>query len=148
VQDPKNGSFHKLLNEMGELVDAELARRGHPPIMKVERILTTSKPQKFAAIDAGLITPVGEKHLDMLISELVTDVKGQTDALLLGMADQDSYSRLSVFNPIHCRNKALSGLFNAYHEDPLVRKGGILSLPIRSNRSSACSTILRCPARP
>jgi hypothetical protein len=69
VQDPKNGSFHKLLNEMGELVDAELARRGHPPIMKVERILTTIKPQKFAAIDAGLITPVREKHLDMLISE-------------------------------------------------------------------------------
>ncbi len=41
------------------------------------------------------------------------------------MADGDSYSRLSVFNPIHCRNKALSALFNAYHENPLVRKGGI-----------------------
>ena len=125
VQDPKNSSFHKLLNEMGELVDAELARRGHPPIMKIEGILTTSKPQKFAAIDAGLITPVREMHLDMLLSELVTDVKGQTDVLLIGMADGDSYSRLSVFNPIHCRNKALSGLFNAYHENPLVRKGGI-----------------------
>jgi hypothetical protein len=125
VQDPKNSSFHKLLNEMGELVDAELARRGHPPIMKIEGILTTSKPQKFAAIDAGLITPVREMHLDMLVSELVTDVKGQTDVLLIGMADGDSYSRLSVFNPIHCRNKALSGLFNAYHENPLVRKGGI-----------------------
>ncbi|MGH7915057.1 MAG: lactate racemase domain-containing protein [Candidatus Binataceae bacterium] len=41
----------------------------------------------------------------------VTDVKGQTDVLLIGMADGDSYSRLysrlSVFNPIHCRNKAL-----------------------------------------
>ncbi len=35
VQDPKNSSFHKLLNEMGELVDAELARRGRPPIMKI-----------------------------------------------------------------------------------------------------------------
>jgi len=125
VQDPKNSSFHKLLNEMGELVDTELARRGHPPIMKIEGILTTSKPQKFAAIDAGLITPVREMHLDMLLSELVTDVKGQTDVLLIGMADGDSYSRLSVFNPIHCRNKALSGLFNAYHENPLVRKGGI-----------------------
>ncbi len=44
--------------------------------MKIEGIVTTSKPQKFAAIDAGLITPVREKHLDMLISELVTDVKG------------------------------------------------------------------------
>ncbi len=125
VQDPKNSAFHKLLNEMGELVEAELARRGHPPIMKIEGILTTSKPQKFAAIDAGLITPVREMHLDMLVSELVTDVKGQTDVLLIGMADGDSYSRLSVFNPIHCRNKALSGLFNAYHENPLVRKGGI-----------------------
>lgn len=125
VQDPKNSSFHKLLNEMGQLVDAELARRGHPPIMKIEGIVTTSKPQKFAAIDAGLITPVREKHLEMLLSELVTDVKGQTDVLLLGMPDGDSYSRLSVFNPIHCRNKALSALFNAYHENPLVRKDGI-----------------------
>jgi len=125
VQDPKNSSFHKLLNEMGELVDAELARRGHPPIMKIEGILTTGKPQKFAAIDAGLITPVREMHLDMLISQMVTDVKGQTDVLLIGMPDGDSYSRLSVFNPIHCRNKALSALFNAYHENPLVRKGGI-----------------------
>lgn len=125
VQDPKNSSFHKLLNEMGELIDGELARRGHPPIMKIEGILTTSKPQKFAAIDAGLIRPVREMHLDMLISELVTDVEGQTDVLLMGMGDGDSYSRLSVFNPIHCRNKALSGLFNAYHDNPLVRKGGI-----------------------
>jgi hypothetical protein len=125
VQDPKNSSFHKLLNEMGELVDAELARRGRPPIMKIEGILTTSKPQKFAAIDAGLITPVREMHLDMLISQMVTDVKGQTDVLLIGMPDGDSYSRLSVFNPIHCRNKALSGMFNAYHDNPLVRKGGI-----------------------
>jgi lactate racemase len=125
VQDPKNSSFHKLLNEMGTLVDAELARRSHPPIMKIEGVLTTSKPQKFAAIDAGLITPVREMHLDMLVSELVTDVEGQTDVLLVGMSDGDGYSRLSVFNPIHCRNKALSALFNAYHDNPLVRKGGI-----------------------
>jgi hypothetical protein len=126
VHDPKKSSFHKLLNEMGELVDAELARRGHPPILKIEGVLTTSTPQKFAAIDAGLITPVREMHLDMLLSELVTDVEGQTDVLLMGMPDGDGYSRLSVFNPIHCRNKALSGLFNAYHENPLVRKDGIL----------------------
>ena len=125
VQDPKNSSFHKLLNEMGALVDSELARRGHPPIMKIEGVLTTSKPQKFAAIDAGLITPVREMHLDMLISELVTDVEGQSEVLLMGITDGDGYSRLSVFNPIHCRNKALSGLFNAYHENPLVKKGGI-----------------------
>ncbi len=126
VHDPKNSSFHKLLNEMGALVDAELSQRGRPPIMKIEGVLTTSTPQKFAAIDAGLITPVREMHLDMLHSQLVTDVEGQTDVLLLGMADGDGYSRLSVFNPIHCRNKALSGLFNAYHENPLVRDGGIL----------------------
>ena len=125
VQDPKNSSFHKLLNEMGEIVDAELARRAHPPIMKIEGILSTGRPQKYAAIDAGLIRPVREMHLDMLVSELVTDVKGQTDVLLIGMTDGDSYSRLSVFNPIHCRNKALSGLFNAYHDNPMVRKGGI-----------------------
>ena len=122
VQDPKNSSFHKLLNEMGTLVEAELARRGHPPVMKIEGVLTTSTPQQFAAIDAGLITPVREMHIDMLLSQLVTDVEGQTDVLLMGMADGDGYSRLSVFNPIHCRNKALSGLFNAYHENPLVRK--------------------------
>jgi len=111
---------------MGTLVEAELERRGHSPIMKIEGVLTTSTPQKFAAIDAGLITPVREMHIDMLLSQLVTDVEGQTDVLLLGMADGDGYSRLSVFNPIHCRNKALSGLFNAYHENSLVRKGGIL----------------------
>ena len=50
--------------------------------MKIEGILTTSKPQKFAAIDAGLITSVREMHLDMLVSELVTDVAGQTDVLV------------------------------------------------------------------
>jgi hypothetical protein len=126
VQDPKNSSFHKLLNEMGTLIDAELERRGRPPIMKIEGILTTSKPRKYAAIDAGLITPVREMHLDLLISQLVTDVAGQTDVLLVGMTDGDGYSRLSIFNPIHCRNKALSRLFNAYHENPLVRKDGIL----------------------
>jgi hypothetical protein len=43
----------------------------------------------------------------------------------MGMTDGDSYSRLSVFNPIHCRNKALSGLFNAYRESSLVRRSGI-----------------------
>src|SRR5438270_4508347 len=50
VHDPKNSSFHKLLNEMGAVIDAELAARGHPPVMKVEGVLTTGKPQKFAAI--------------------------------------------------------------------------------------------------
>jgi hypothetical protein len=126
VQDPKNSSFHKLLNEMGALIDAELERRGHPPILKIQGILSTDTPQRFAAIDAGLITPVREMHLDLQISQMVTDVEGQTDVLLLGMPDGDGYSRLSVFNPIHCRNKALSGLFNAYHDNPLVRQGGIL----------------------
>jgi hypothetical protein len=126
VQDPKNSAFHKLLNEMGTVVDAELERRGHPPIFKIEAVLTTATPQKFAAIDAGLITPVRDMHLNMLLSQLVTDVDGQTDVLLVGMPDGDGYSRLSVFNPVHCRNRALSGLFNAYHEAPLVRQGGIL----------------------
>ena len=126
VHDPRKSAFHKLLNEMGQLVDAELSRRGRPPIMKVEGVLTTGRPQRFAAIDAGLIVPVREMHLDMMISQHVMDVKGQTDVLLLGMADGDSYSRLSVFNPIHCRNKALSALFNSYHDNPLVRRGGIL----------------------
>lgn len=126
VQDPKNSSFHKLLNEMGALVDDELERRGHPPILKIEGVLTTDTPQKYAAIDAGLITPVREMHLELLLEQLVTDVDGQTDVLLIGMPDGDGYSRLSVFNPIHCRNRALSGLFNAYHEHPLVRNGGIL----------------------
>lgn len=126
VQDPKNSSFHKLMNEMGAVVDAELERLGRPPIMKIEGVLSTDTPQKYAAIDAGLITPVREMHLDLLISQLVTDVEGQTDILLIGMPDGDGYSRLSVFNPIHCRNRALSGLFNAYHENPLVRKDGIL----------------------
>ncbi len=126
VHDPKNSSFHKLLNEMGTLIDAELARRGRPPVLKVEGVLTTDTPQKFAAIDAGLITPVREMHLDLMVSQLVTDVEGQTDVLLVGMADGDGYSRLSVFNPIHCRNRAFSGLFGAYHDNPLVRKGGIL----------------------
>lgn len=126
VQDPRNSSFHKLLNEMGTLVDAELAHRGRPPIFKIEGILTTETPQKFAAIDAGLITPVRELHLELLVSQLVTDVEGQTDVLLVGMPDGDGYSRLSVFNPIHCRNRALSALFGAFHEHPLVRRGGIL----------------------
>lgn len=126
VQDPKNSSFHKLLNEMGATIDAELARRGRPPVFKIEGVLTTATPQKFAAIDAGLITPVREMHLDLMASQWVTDVQGQTDVLLVGMADGDGYSRLSVFNPIHCRNRALSGLFGAYHDHPLVRKGGIL----------------------
>lgn len=126
VQDPRNSSFHKLLNEMGTLVDDELARRARPPVLKVEGVLTTDTPQKLAAIDAGRITPVREMHLDLLISQLVVDVEGQTDVLLLGMPDGDGYSRLSVFNPIHCRNRALSGLFGAYHERPLVRRGGVL----------------------
>lgn len=126
VQDPRNSSFHKLMNEMGAVVDAELERRGRPPIMKVEGILTTDIPQKYAAIAAGLITPVREMHIDLSISQLVTEVEGQTDVLLIGMPDGDGYSRLSVFNPIHCRNRALSGLFNAYHENPLVRQDGIL----------------------
>jgi hypothetical protein len=126
VQDPKNSAFHKLLNEMGALVDAELGRRGRPPVLKVEGVLAAGTPQRLAAIDAGLITPVRERHLDLMLSQLVVDVEGQSDVLLVGMPDGDGYSRLSVFNPIHCRNRALSGLFGAYHEAPLVRRGGIL----------------------
>jgi len=125
VNDPKNSSFHKLLNEMGRLIDGELSRRGHPPILKIEAVMTSETPSRIAAIDAGLITPVREMHIDMLLKQMVVDVEGQTDVVVFGMTDGDGYSRLSTFNPIHARNKALAGMFGTFQEKPLVREGGI-----------------------
>jgi hypothetical protein len=46
-------------------------------VLKVNGVLTTDTPQKPATIDAGLVTPVRERHLDLLVSQLVTDVEGQ-----------------------------------------------------------------------
>ena len=124
VMDAKRSSFQKLLWEMGDLVEAELAR-DNKRLFTIESVLNTAHPQEVVAVCAGHIPSVHEKTLDTLYEQQVVKVSEQADVGVFGIPDQSYYANLSLINPILVRNQALSYSFGLYQKQPLIREGGI-----------------------
>ncbi|HEX78188.1 MAG TPA: DUF2088 domain-containing protein [Dehalococcoidia bacterium] len=125
VMDYRRSSFQKIIWEMGDVVAAELAKKGRR-IFTIESVPTNRIPAETAAVFAGNIPDVHEKTIEMLQRQLVIEVRGQVDVAIFGLSPHmDPYSKLSFMNPILVRNTALSYAFGLYQGKPLIREGGI-----------------------
>ncbi|UCC90749.1 MAG: DUF2088 domain-containing protein, partial [Dehalococcoidia bacterium] len=126
VLDPKRSAFPKLLNEMGAVIESELAKKGRR-VLVVEGTMNNKAPQELAQVVAGHPPEAHEKGLEIMDRQLVVDVKGQSDVVVCGMDNKrDPYSKLSFINPILVRNLALSYTYGLFQNVPLVKPGGIL----------------------
>lgn len=124
--DPQRSAFPKLLNEMGKIVEDELAKKGRR-VLLVEGTMNNRVPQELVQVVAGHPPEAHAKGLQILDQQLVVGVKGQSDVVVYGLGNaRDPYSKLSIINPIQVRNLAMSYSYGLFQNVPLVRQGGIL----------------------
>jgi nickel-dependent lactate racemase len=126
--DPERSAFPKLLNEMGEVIEKELAKRGRR-YFQIEGAMNNAPLQEVAQVVAGHPPQIHEKTLEVLQHQHVVNVKDQTDVVVYGMGNQrDPYSKLSIINPILVRNLGMSYSFGLFQNKPLVKENGIIIL--------------------
>ncbi|UCF57006.1 MAG: DUF2088 domain-containing protein [Deltaproteobacteria bacterium] len=124
--DPKRSAFPKLLDEMGAVIEAALAKNGRR-VLVIEGTMNNAMPQELVQVVAGHPPEAHVKGLEIMDQQLVVDVKGQSDVVVYGMSnDRDPYSKLSIINPILVRNLALSYSYGLFQNVPLVKPGGII----------------------
>lgn len=124
TQDHERSSFHKLMREIGQVIEGALKPKG-TQILLVEGIVNSALPLDLCGIFAGTIEEAHRASLALLDRQFALPVTGQADVVLFGLPNNDYYSRYSVFNPILLRNLALSYAAGSYQGMPLVRQGGI-----------------------
>lgn len=132
VMDPHQGSFHKLLREIGEVIRTHMQAKGKH-LLQVEATLNSEGPwagstQGVSGVFAGTPEEAHAAALSRLEEQIVVPCQGQTDILLIGLPDQDPYSRFSVLNPILAAHLGLAYTYGLHQKRPLVRQGGILIL--------------------
>ena len=124
--DPKRSAFPRLLNEMGAVIENELAKKGRR-VLLIEGTMNNKVPQELVRVVAGHPPEAHEKGLEILDQQLVVDVKGQSDVVVYGLGNnRDPYSKFSIINPILVRNVAMSYSYGLFQNVPLVKPGGIL----------------------
>ena len=128
TMDPQRSAFPRLLNEMGEVIEKELAKKGRRFFI-IEGAMNNAFPQEIVQVVAGHPPQAHEKTLEALQRQHVMDVKGQSDVVIYGMGNnRDPYSKMSTINPILVRNLGLSYSFGLFQNIPLVKEGGIIIL--------------------
>ena len=124
--DPKRSAFPKLLDEMGAVIEKELAKKGRR-VLTVEGTMNNATPQELVQVVAGHPPEAHAKGLDILQQQQVVDVKGQSDVVVYGLGNnRDPYSKLSIINPILVRNLAMSYSYGLFQNVPVVKQGGII----------------------
>lgn len=128
TMDPKRSAFPKLLNEMGQVIEKELAKKGRRFLI-IEAAMNNASPQEVVQVIAGHPPEAHEKTLEILQQQHVVDVKGQSNVVIYGMGNnRDPYSKMSIINPILVRNLGMSYSFGLFQNIPLVKEGGIIIL--------------------
>jgi nickel-dependent lactate racemase len=128
TMDPERSAFPKLLNEMGAVIEKELARRGRR-YFQIEAAMNNEIPQAVVQVVAGHPPEAHEKTLQILQKQHVETVNGQSDVVVYGMGNsRDPYSKMSQINPILVRNLGMSYSFGLFQNRPLVREKGIIIL--------------------
>jgi len=128
TMDPQRSAFPRLLNEMGEVIEKELAKKGRRFFI-IEGAMNNAFPQEVVQVVAGHPPQAHERTLDVLQRQHVVNVKGQSDVVVYGMGNnRDPYSKMSTINPILVRNLGLSYSFGLFQNVPLVKEGGIIIL--------------------
>lgn len=123
--DPKRSAFPKLLNEMGAVIEKELAKKGRR-VLLIEAVVNNKPVPEVCHVVAGHPPEAHVSTLEVLQKQMVVDVKGQSDVAIYSMGDKrDTYSKFSISNPLLARNLAMSRSFGMFQNVPLVREGGI-----------------------
>ncbi|MFW6150032.1 MAG: lactate racemase domain-containing protein [Chloroflexota bacterium] len=126
TMDPERSAFPRLLNEIGAVIEAALARSGRR-VLIIEGMMNNRMPQELVGVAAGHPPEAHTRTLEVLQEQHVVDVKGQSDVVVHGLGDnRDPYAKLSFTNPILVRNLAMSYSFGLFQNIPLVRQGGIM----------------------
>jgi hypothetical protein len=124
--DPKRSAFPRLLDEMGAVIENELARKGRR-VFVIEGTTNNADPAELVQVVAGHPPEAHVKGLEILQQQQVVDVNGQSDVAVFGMSNQrDPYSKLSIINPILVRNLAMSYSYGLFQNVPLMKPGGIM----------------------
>lgn len=124
--DPERSAFPKLLNEMGAVIEKELAKKGRR-VLTIEGTMNNEMPQELVQVVAGHPAEAHVKSLEILQQQQVVDVKGQSDVVVYGLGNKrDPYSTMSTINPIQVRNLAMSYSYGLFQNVPLVKQGGIM----------------------
>jgi nickel-dependent lactate racemase len=128
TMDPERSAFPRLLNEMGEVIEKELSRRGRR-YFQIEGAMNNALPQEVVQVTAGHPVEAHKRTLEAMQSQHVETVMGQSDVVIYGMSNaRDPYSKLSSINPILVRNLGMSYSFGLFQNKPLVRENGIVIL--------------------
>ena len=132
--DPKRSAFPKLLNEMGAIIEAKLAKKGRR-VLLIEGTMNNAIPQELVQVVAGNPIEAHEKGIEIIQKQQVVDVKGQSDVVVYGIGNnrdpysvgiKDLYTKKPLINPIQTRNVALSYSYGLFQNVPLVKPGGIV----------------------
>jgi nickel-dependent lactate racemase len=132
--DPKRSAFPKLLNEMGAVIEAELAKKGRR-VLVIEGNMNNASPQELVQVAAGSPVETHEQGIPIVQKQQVIDIKGQSDVVIYGIGNsRDPYSKgiknphtgEPLINPIQVRNVALSYSYGLFQNVPLVKPGGIV----------------------
>ncbi len=132
--DPRRSAFPKLLNEIGAIIEAELAKNGRR-VFLIEGNMNNKMPQELVQVVAGHPPEAHSQGIPIIQQQQVIDVKGQSDVVIYGMANsRDSYCKgiknfqtgQPLINPIQTRNLALSYSYGLFQNVPLVKLGGII----------------------
>ncbi|MBZ0253006.1 MAG: hypothetical protein K8I02_06655, partial [Candidatus Methylomirabilis sp.] len=127
IMDPKRSSFQKILGEMGGVLRAEMARRG-ARLFQLEATVNNSLPSEIIGVHGGEVEAVHARTLAAMSEQVVVDVDGQTDVMVIGLPNADPYSQLSRINPLLVVNLGCAYTFGLYEVAPTVREGGVLIL--------------------
>ena len=124
--DPKLSDTLIKINEMGALIEKELAKSGRR-VFLIEGTMNNAVPPEIVHVVAGHPLEVHEPSLEVLYQQQRVDVKGQCDVLVYGLSNaRDGYSKFSFINPILVRNLATQRGFGNFFNVPLVKPGGII----------------------
>jgi nickel-dependent lactate racemase len=132
--DPKRSAFPKLLNEMGAVIEAELAKKGRR-VFLIEGTMNNAMPQELVQVVAGHPIEAHQRGIDLIQRQQVLDVKGQSDVVIYSMGNnrdpyskgiKNPYTKELLINPIQTRNVAFSYSYGLFQNVPLVKPGGII----------------------
>ncbi|MFQ5878885.1 MAG: lactate racemase domain-containing protein, partial [Dehalococcoidia bacterium] len=127
TDDPERSSFHKLIWEMGDVVKSELERKGRR-IFTIETVYNNATEKEMIGIFAGHPPEVHVETLKVMSQQYTVDVEGQTDLLIAGLPNQDTYSKFSIINPLLVTNLGMAYTVSQFQNMPLLREGGIAIL--------------------
>lgn len=124
IMDPQKSAFHRLLAEMGKVLESHLEPKGRR-LFSLEFVPTGTVPAGIAGVHAGYPPSVHQHTLAQLAQQQRLEVDGQADIGIWGLPNRDPYSALSTINPILVANLACSYTFGLFSNKPLIREGGV-----------------------